>query len=104
MDMTKYVALAAILALAGCSSVPRNTGTSYECSGGTRLTVNYLPNAAIVRVNGRQTLTLRSTPSNRGQIYENRSGARLHRDGNSVTWNTAVRTAPESCRVVMTPL
>lgn len=90
--------------LAGCSSVPRNSGTSYRCSGGTELNVHYLPNSAIVRVNGRQTLTLRATPANMGQIYENRTGARLHRTGNSVTWNTALRSAPESCSIVNTPL
>ena len=105
MKTTNLVAAgAAILALAACSSVPRNTGTSYECDRGTRLTVNYLPNAAIDRVNGRQTMTLRSTPANSGQIYENKSGARLHRSGNGVMWNTALRSAPESCRVVMRPL
>ena len=99
-----FTAAAVTLAVAGCSSVPRNTGTSYECNRGTRLTVNYLPNAAIVRVNGRQTMTLRSTPANSGQIYENKSGARLARSGNEVTWNTALRSAPESCRVVNRPM
>jgi hypothetical protein len=97
-------AVAIMLALAACASTPARTGTSYECDRGTRLTVNYLPNSAIVRVNGRQTMTLRATPANMGQIYENRSGARLHRSGNGVTWNTALRSAPESCRVVMRPL
>ena len=95
---------AATLALAACASTPARTGTSYDCDRGTRLVVNYLPNAAIVRVNGHQTMTLRSTPANMGQIYENKSGARLHRTGNSVTWNTALRSAPESCRVAMRPL
>ena len=103
--MKKTVAiLAATLALAGCSSVPRNTGTSYECSGGTKLKVDYVSNGAIVRVNGMRTLVLRATPANTGQIYENKSGARLARNGNDVTWNTAARTAPESCRVAYTPL
>jgi hypothetical protein len=103
--MNKMVAIfAATLTVAGCSSVPRNTGTSYQCDRGTRLDVHYLPNGAVVRVNGGRTLTLRATPANRGQIYENKSGARLHRNGNQVTWNTAARSAPESCRVVMTPL
>ena len=95
---------AAALALAACSSVPRNTGTSYECDRGTRLKVDYVGDGAIVRVNGRQTVVLKSAPSNRGQIYENKTGARLARNGNQVTWNTAARTAPESCRAVMTPL
>lgn len=98
------VAGTAALGLAACSSVPRNTGTSYDCSGGTRLKVDYVGNDAIVRVNGRRTMVLKSTPANRGQIYENRAGARLHRTGNDVTWNTAQRSAPESCRAVNTPL
>lgn len=93
------------LALAGCESVPpRKTGTSYECSGGTRLKVDYVSNGAIVRVNGGRTLVLKSTPANRGQVYENRTGARLARNGNDVMWNTAARTAAESCRPVYTPL
>jgi len=103
--MNRVMAMtAAMLAIAGCSSVPRNTGTSYECDRGTRLKVDYVRDGAIVRVNGRQTLVLRATPANRGQIYENKSGARLHRNGNQVTWNTAARSAAETCRVVMTPL
>jgi hypothetical protein len=103
--MNKMVAIfAATLTVAGCSSVPRNTGTSYDCSGGTRLKVDYVRDGAIVRVNGRQTMVLRATPANRGQVYENKTGARLQRNGNQVTWNTARRSAPESCRVVMTPL
>ncbi len=101
---TALAAGAAILLTAGCSSMPRNTGTSYECDRGTRLKVDYVSDGAIVRVNGGRTLVLKSTPSNSGQIYENRTGARLHRQGNEVTWNTALRTAPESCRVVYTPL
>lgn len=101
---TALAAGAAILLTAGCSSMPRNTGTSYECDRGTRLKVDYVTDGAIVRVNGGRTLVLKSTPSNSGQIYENRTGARLHRQGNEVTWNTALRTAPETCRVVYTPL
>ena len=91
-----FAAGAAILALAACSSVPpRNTGTSYECNAGTRLKVDYVGDGALV---------LKSTPANRGQIYENKSGVRLQRNGNEVTWNTAARSAPERCRVVYTPL
>ncbi|MBE1528131.1 membrane-bound inhibitor of C-type lysozyme [Sphingopyxis sp. OAS728] len=105
MKTTTLVAAgAAILALAACSSVPRNTGTSYDCSGGTKLKVDYVGNTAIVRVNGMRSMVLKQTPSNSGQIYENKSGARLHRNGNDVTWNTALRSAPESCRVVYTPM
>jgi hypothetical protein len=92
------------LAVAACSSVPRNTGTSYECNRGTRLKVDYVGDGAIVRVNGGRTMVLKATPANRGQIYENKMGVRLQRNGNDVTWNTALRSAPESCRVVYTPL
>jgi hypothetical protein len=102
--MAVFAAGAAILALAACSSVPRNTGTSYECDRGTRLKVDYVGDGAIVRVNGGRTMVLKSTPANRGQIYENRTGARLQRNGNNVTWNTAQRSAAESCRAVYTPL
>lgn len=104
--MTKTILiLGTALALGGCMSTPpRNTGTSYECSGGTRLKVDYVGNGALVRVNGGRTLVLKSTPANSGQIYENKTGARLARNGNEVTWNTALRTAPESCRPVYTPL
>lgn len=105
--MKAIVALAAAgtaLTLAGCESVPRNSGTSYACSAGTTLKVDYVGNGAIVRINGRRTVTLRQTPSNRGPVYENRSGMRLERSGNGVVWNTAARSAPENCRVVYTPL
>ena len=105
MKTTTLVAAgAAILALAACSSVPRNTGTSYECNRGTKLKVDYVGDGAIVRVNGGRTMVLKSTPANSGQIYENKNGARLHRQGNGVTWNTALRSAPENCRVVYTPM
>lgn len=103
--MAKTALVAAVIVLAGCASTPpQSSGTSYGCNRGTRLTVHYLGNGAIVRVNGGRTMTLKSTPANTGQIYENRSGARLHRQGNEVTWNTAARSAPESCRVAYTPL
>jgi membrane-bound inhibitor of C-type lysozyme len=106
--MNKMIAIlvsaAAALAMSGCASVPANTGTSYECSGGTRLKVDYVGDGAIVRVNGGRTMVLKSTPANSGQIYENRTGARLARSGNDVTWNTALRSAPENCRVVYTPM
>ena len=95
---------AAIFGLAGCSSVPRNTGTSYDCSGGTKLKVDYVGSTAIVRVNGMRSLVLKQTPSTGASVYENKTGARLQRNGNDVTWNTALRSAPESCRVVYTPL
>ena len=105
MKITTIVAAgAATLALAACSSVPRNTGTSYDCSGGTKLKVDYVGDGAIVRVNGGRTMVLKSSPANRGRIYENKNGARLQRNGNDVTWNTALRSAPESCRIVYTPM
>lgn len=99
-----FAAGAATLALAACSSVPRNTGTSYDCNRGTKLKVDYVGNTAIVRVNGRGSMVLKQTPSTGGAVYENKSGARLQRSGNEVTWNTTLRSAPESCRVVYTPL
>ncbi len=99
-----FAAGAAVLALAACSSVPRNTGTSYDCNRGTKLKVDYVGNTAIVRVNGRGSLVLKQTPSTGGAVYENKKGARLQRNGNDVTWNTALRSAPESCRVVYTPM
>lgn len=104
--MNSRIALAAAcaLALAGCSSVPRNTGTSYDCNGGTKLKVDYVGNSAIVRVNGMRSMVLKQAPSTGGPVYENKSGARLQRNGNEVTWNTALRSAPESCRVAYTPL
>lgn len=103
MDKAIFIAVA-MLALAGCASVPRNTGTSYACSGGTKLKVDYVGNGAIVRVNGMRSLVLKQTPSVSGPIYENKTGARLQRNGNEVAWNTAARTAPETCQVVYTPL
>jgi len=101
---TMVLLLGAALTLAGCASVPRNTGTSYDCNGGTKLKVDYVGNTAIVRVNGMRSMVLKQTPSVGGSVYENKTGARLQRNGNDVTWNTAARTAPESCRVVYTPL
>ena len=105
MKTTTLVAAgAAILSLAACSSAPRNTGTSYDCSGGTKLKVDYVGSTAIVRVNGRGSMVLKQTPSTGGAVYENKKGARLQRNGNDVTWSTALRSAPESCRVVYTPM
>src|SRR3546814_5621515 len=62
------VVAAATLIVAGCASVPpRNTGTSYDCDRGTRPKVDYVGDGAIVRVHGRQTVVLQSTPAQRGQ-------------------------------------
>ena len=102
--IAQLAAVGTALALAGCTSVPRQTGTSYACSGGTRLNVNYTGHGAIVRVNGMRTMVLKQTPSTGGSVYENKTGARLARNGNEVTWNTAVRSAAERCQVAITPL
>lgn len=51
-----------------------------------------------------RSMVLKQTPSTGGPVYENNTGARLQRNGNEVVWNTAARTAPETCRVVYTPL
>jgi len=102
--MIRTLTLAAALALAGCSSMPRQTGTSYACNGGTKLNVNYAGSTAIVRVNGMRSMVLKQTPSVGGSVYENKKGARLARNGNEVMWNTAARSAAERCQVVMTPL
>ncbi|KAB2857552.1 MAG: lysozyme inhibitor [Sphingopyxis terrae] len=108
MEMIRIAKLAAagaaILVVAGCASYPQNTGTLYECNRGTRLQVDYVANGAIVRVDGRRSMVLKAAPTNMGQAYENKSGARLYRNGNEVTWNTAARTAPESCRPVNRPM
>jgi hypothetical protein len=87
--------------LSGCMTTPAQRGTSYECDRGTRLQVSYLREGALVRVNGGLALPFRQTPSNAGAVYES-GGNRLARDGNIVTWNTAARTAPETCRVINT--
>ncbi len=89
------------LALAGCMTPPANVGTTYECDRGTRLQISYINNAALVRVDGARAIPFRQTPSNSGAVYEN-GGKRLARSGNTVTWNTEQRSAPETCRVVNT--
>lgn len=88
--------------LSGCMTTPpANVGTTYECDRGTRLQVSYLGEGALVRINGGRAIPFRQTPSNAGSVYE--SGAnRLARSGNTVTWNTAARSAPETCRAVNT--
>lgn len=93
----------AALALTACSSIPERTGSFYECNRGTKLNVNYLKNSAIVRVDNGRPMSLRQVSSNSGTAYESNNGVRLHRQGNNVTWNTAARTAPETCRTVNTP-
>jgi membrane-bound inhibitor of C-type lysozyme len=80
---------------------PVRTGTTYSCSAGTKLRVNYLADSAIVSVNGARGIPFRQTPSTSGAVYEN-GARRLARTGNTVTWNTAQRTTPETCRVINT--
>lgn len=105
--MTKIFAVAlggvgAVL-LSGCMTTPQpaNVGTTYECDRGTRLQVSYLPQGALVRVNGARARPFRETPSNAGGVYEN-GASRLARNGNTVTWNTGLRSAPETCNVLNT--
>jgi hypothetical protein len=100
-EMTFVLAVSA--ALSGCMSpgMPASRGTTYECSGGTRLQISYLRNGALVGVNGARPLPFSRTPSNGGQVFEN-GGSRVARQGNNVSWNTAARSAPEECRPVIT--
>lgn len=98
-----FAGCTATIAMAACSSIPERTGSFYECNRGTKLNVNYLKDGALVRVNGGRPMSLRQVSSNRGTAYENNNGVRLHRQGNNVTWNTAARSAPETCRTVITP-
>ncbi|MBK6411619.1 MliC family protein [Sphingopyxis sp.] len=98
---TTFAAIAATL-LSGCMTTqPANLGTTYECDRGTRLQVSYLREGALVRINGARAIPFRETPSNAGSVYES-AGNRLARNGNTVTWNTAARSAPETCRVINT--
>jgi len=94
-----------LLALAGCAPVdtPGGGGSYYQCDRGTRLRVDYRGRGAIVRVNDRTMVALRSTPSTRGPVYEGRQGQRLERQGNMVIWNTALRTPPERCSPIVMP-
>jgi hypothetical protein len=93
-----------LLALAGCRTPGTPGGASfYECDRGTRLTVDYTGRGALVQVNGGRRFALRQTPSVGGSVYEGRTGERLQRNGASVTWNTAARTAPETCRTITVP-
>lgn len=100
---TMAFVLVASAAATGCMSpgMPTNIGTSYECSSGTRLQVSYLRNGALVGVNGARPIPFTRTASNEGQVFEN-GGSRVARNGNTLTWNTAARSAPEECRPVMT--
>lgn len=91
-----------LLVVAGCMTPPpAKVGTTYQCDRGTTLQVSYLRNGALVRVNGARGIPFTQTPGNSGAIYEN-GAMRLAHNGNTVTWNTADRSAPETCRVVNT--
>lgn len=98
------VIIVLIFALVACAPVGTPGGSSfYECSQGTRLRVDYRGRGAIVRVNDGAVIALRSTPSTGGAVFEGRQGQRLERRGNEVVWNTALRTAPETCRQIIIP-
>lgn len=97
------LAILSVIGVSGCMTTgqPANMGTTYECDRGTRLQVSYLKNGALVRVNGARAIPFKQTPSNQGEVYEN-AASRLARNGNKVTWNTGLRSAPETCRVINT--
>lgn len=95
------IALAGSLASCATPSRPALTGTAYECSGGTKLRVNYLSNGAMVSVNGGRARPFSQVANNHGDAYEH-GGSRLVRTGNSVTWNSMLKSAPETCRAAIT--
>ncbi|MGV1683887.1 MliC family protein [Sphingopyxis sp. NJF-3] len=98
------LALGGALLLGACQTVGGPGGSSYyECDRGTRLKIDYVRNGALVSVDGRRALPLRTTQSVGGQNYEGAGGARLHIQGGSATWNTADRSAPQTCRQVAMP-
>jgi hypothetical protein len=95
---------AAALALSACASVGGpGVSTYYECDRGTRLKVDFVGDRALVAVNGARAVPMRQTPAASGVVYENRQGWRLHTKGNEAMWNTALRSAPETCRQVVVP-
>lgn len=95
---------AAALALSACASVggPGISGY-YQCDRGTRLKVDFVRDRALVGVNGMRQVAMRQTPAASGAIYENDQGWRLHTKGDEAIWNTAARSAPETCRQVAVP-
>jgi len=105
MHGIKFAAPAvAALLLSACISVGGpGVSTYYECDRGTRLKVDFRGDRALVSVNGGRAEAMRSAPAASGAMYENRAGWRLHTKGNEATWNTALRSAPESCRQVVVP-
>jgi len=95
---------AGALLLSACMSVGGpGVSTYYECDRGTRLKVDFMGDRALVSVNGGRPEAMRSAPAASGAMYENRAGWRLHTKGNEATWNTALRSAPETCRQVVVP-
>ena len=94
----------AALLVSACMSVGGpGISTYYECDRGTRLKVDFMGDRALVSVNGGRPEAMRSTPAASGAAYENRAGWRLHTKGNEAMWNTALRSAPETCRQVVVP-
>ncbi|WP_077148568.1 MliC family protein [Sphingopyxis sp. KK2] len=92
------------LALSACASVGGpGVSTYYECERGTRLKVDFNRNGALVRVDNGNTQMLRQVPAASGAAYEGKGGWRLHTKGDEAVWNTAARTAPETCRRVAVP-
>jgi membrane-bound inhibitor of C-type lysozyme len=95
---------AAALLLSACASIGGpGVSTYYECDRGTRLKVDFVGDDALVGVNGGRSQPMRPAPAASGAMYENGAGWRLHTKGNEAMWNTALRSAPETCRQVMVP-
>ena len=105
MRRIKFVALTgAALGLSACMSVGGpGVSTYYECDRGTRLKVDFMGDRALVSVNGGRAEAMRSAPAASGAMYENRAGWRLHTRGIEAMWNTALRSAPETCRQAVVP-
>ncbi len=102
--LTLSAALLAATLTTGCTTVGGpGSSTFYECSMGTRLQVDFINNAALVQINGARALAMRATPSTQGQVYEGAGGRRLAVNGGDVRWNTADRSAPETCRSIQVP-
>lgn len=104
MRITTLAGGAAALLLAACASVGGpGVSTYYECDRGTRLKVDFIGDGALVSVNGDRARRMRQAPAASGSAYENGSGWRLHTKGGEAMWNTAQRSAPETCRQVAVP-
>jgi len=105
MTTLKFAAVgSAALLLSACMSVGGpGVSTYYECDRGTRLKVDFMGDRALVSVNGGRPEAMRSTPGARGGIYKNGPGGGRNTKGNEAMWNTALRSAPETCRQVVVP-